>query len=544
MPADQVTLVDGPDAGLKFYVDANTGHASSGAGISGQLSPGGATGLKFDGLYRGRRVSGSALPSSSLPLVYRAMSSAVFWEEGVLSHPGAADLAFRLARDDLVTFDDLLKTAEKDGQVSPSVASGLEKNAVSAAREDFKGEEASHDRRLSEAQRRQLARRHAQGGLVFKRDALTAMWTKTSLLPHEPTAFGPPADPTPAGAATSVGVAIGPNGEVGGTAFQAGSSFGFTFSFRGGGLDLANPFGSSASVLTFFNGLPAGRAGDSAGHFRAGFWSTGQPVQPAATFRSLPCGRPNSAAAGPSDVVRTANSRLLAGSCTGPDDGPRATIWNLTKRRCAAGCRSPLNRYLPGNYDSAVVGINSRNFGVIDASPQGQESGKAFEFRLDQRGRPVWLASAAASAARRLAVRLVPLYRPRGGTSVRYAINDLGESVGAVAAPGGRYVAEFSFLHRHWEVAFAGHDTIALGVNDLGWGVGEASAGSDERAMLFLGRRAIDLNALIAPGSGWVLERANAIDGQGRIVGTGLLGGVERAFLLEPKMGRRSIPGG
>ena len=48
-----------------------------------------------------------------------------------------------------------------------------------------------------------------------------------------------------------------------------------------------------------------------------------------------------------------------------------------------------------------------------------------------------------------------------------------------------------------------------------------------------LGKRArVDLNTLIDPKSGWVLEVATAINNSGQIVGFGYINGMERGFLL------------
>ncbi len=44
----------------------------------------------------------------------------------------------------------------------------------------------------------------------------------------------------------------------------------------------------------------------------------------------------------------------------------------------------------------------------------------------------------------------------------------------------------------------------------------------------------LDLNNLIPTGSGWVLSVANDINNLGKIVGTGIFGGQQRAFLLTP----------
>ena len=70
----------------------------------------------------------------------------------------------------------------------------------------------------------------------------------------------------------------------------------------------------------------------------------------------------------------------------------------------------------------------------------------------------------------------------------------------------------------------------ALGINAAGQVVGW----SGSRAFLWQGGIMSDLNGLIPPDSGWVLARAAAINDRGDIVGTGLLSGQTRGFLLQP----------
>jgi hypothetical protein len=46
----------------------------------------------------------------------------------------------------------------------------------------------------------------------------------------------------------------------------------------------------------------------------------------------------------------------------------------------------------------------------------------------------------------------------------------------------------------------------------------------------------VDLNAQIDPGLGWVLQNAQSVDDSGRIVGSGLLHGQRRGYLLTPQL--------
>jgi uncharacterized membrane protein len=59
---------------------------------------------------------------------------------------------------------------------------------------------------------------------------------------------------------------------------------------------------------------------------------------------------------------------------------------------------------------------------------------------------------------------------------------------------------------------------------------------SDDRAFLYDGGKMVDLNTLIDPSSGWVLQRAAAINDAGQIVGSGFFNGETylEAFLLTP----------
>ncbi len=92
--------------------------------------------------------------------------------------------------------------------------------------------------------------------------------------------------------------------------------------------------------------------------------------------------------------------------------------------------------------------------------------------------------------------------------------------------------------------------SAAWDINENGHVVGWSSAGlsdryrqfpfmpsgrSPERAVLWRDGHLADLNDLIAPGSGWVLHFAAAINERGMIVGSGSFRGKARAYLLTPR---------
>jgi probable HAF family extracellular repeat protein len=88
------------------------------------------------------------------------------------------------------------------------------------------------------------------------------------------------------------------------------------------------------------------------------------------------------------------------------------------------------------------------------------------------------------------------------------------------------------------------HDLGTLGgtrsegfaINSTNWIVGQSATVGNAalHAFVYNGSGMFDLNSLIAPNSGWELTIANGINDSGQIVGNGIIGGVESAFLLTP----------
>lgn len=128
-----------------------------------------------------------------------------------------------------------------------------------------------------------------------------------------------------------------------------------------------------------------------------------------------------------------------------------------------------------------------------------------------------------------------------GGTSAKaHDVNNLGQIVGSAAVTGD--LATHAFL---WEqetmidLGTLGDAPMATsranGINDLGIAVGQSQAGQEEHAVLWQDGQILDLNSLLPPDSKWdLLRTAESINEQGWIVGTGLIDGKERAFLLQP----------
>jgi probable HAF family extracellular repeat protein len=78
--------------------------------------------------------------------------------------------------------------------------------------------------------------------------------------------------------------------------------------------------------------------------------------------------------------------------------------------------------------------------------------------------------------------------------------------------------------------------SVAQGINNSDEVVGYSimSETDEEHAFLYSDGVMRDLNSLIPKKSAWVLSRAYAINDNGHIVGVGIKGGHERAFLMVP----------
>lgn len=121
-----------------------------------------------------------------------------------------------------------------------------------------------------------------------------------------------------------------------------------------------------------------------------------------------------------------------------------------------------------------------------------------------------------------------------------YGINSSNQVVGEVNPTSG---FDFAFLYNanngtatslRSSLPSGTTDSYAYGINDSGTVVGEfySTNFSSNHAFVYSGGVGQDLNNLIPAGTGWVLLRANAINNNGQIAGTGTIGGQSRAFVL------------
>ncbi len=82
-----------------------------------------------------------------------------------------------------------------------------------------------------------------------------------------------------------------------------------------------------------------------------------------------------------------------------------------------------------------------------------------------------------------------------------------------------------------------GFSSYGLGINRDGAVVGYSYLSDNSTTQAFLYTTAegmVNLNSRLAPGSGWVLQEARAINDAGQITGVGKIAGATRAFLLTP----------
>jgi probable HAF family extracellular repeat protein len=120
-------------------------------------------------------------------------------------------------------------------------------------------------------------------------------------------------------------------------------------------------------------------------------------------------------------------------------------------------------------------------------------------------------------------------------------VNDAGQVVGTAATVDGAMHAYLYVPGKGMKDlgTLGGRDCLANDINNRGQIVGfskcEGTVIGSERAFVYRNGKMIDLNALIAPATGWTLLNATAINDAGQIVGFGKTpDGGTRAFLLTP----------
>ncbi len=128
-----------------------------------------------------------------------------------------------------------------------------------------------------------------------------------------------------------------------------------------------------------------------------------------------------------------------------------------------------------------------------------------------------------------------------GGTnSYATAVDSGGDVVGHASVASGY---EHAFMESDGVMTdlgtLGGGSSYAYGINGSGMVVGYSwlASGENPHAFIYFDGQMMDLNSLIASGSGWELLGAYGINDAGQIVGEGLLNGEAHAFELDPGTG-------
>jgi probable HAF family extracellular repeat protein len=134
---------------------------------------------------------------------------------------------------------------------------------------------------------------------------------------------------------------------------------------------------------------------------------------------------------------------------------------------------------------------------------------------------------------------LGPLPSDPSGSTYAYGINASGQIVGKAEISTDSYHPH-AFLYSGGTMTDIGAPagfpySAAMDINAGGQVVGYCTSySSPDRAFLYSNGAMADLNTLIDPASGWTLKYAAAINDPGQIVGYGIIGGRQHAFLLTP----------
>jgi probable HAF family extracellular repeat protein len=116
------------------------------------------------------------------------------------------------------------------------------------------------------------------------------------------------------------------------------------------------------------------------------------------------------------------------------------------------------------------------------------------------------------------------------------ALNSAGDIVGSSNDGSGWWKATLWVGGVPYNLGSLGGDgSYAYDINDSGQVVGYSyKADGDGTAFVWTNGIMRDLNDLLAPGSGWTLYGANAINNGGQIAGYGAYGGATHGYLLTP----------
>ena len=317
-----------------------------------------------------------------------------------------------------------------------------------------------------------------------------------AIAPHLEIEAGVPIDLGTLGGDESGAAAINPTGQVAGTATNVNGQY-RPWRWDGGGpceFSVLAGAGNAIGRGIDTTGRIVGWCHDNRQGDRATLWHGGSAI--ALT---------NLVSRGESQAVALNAAGLIIGNARTERDERHAVVWRggqLTDLGTLGGATS---RALALNDAGTIVGVAATADGVEQAT--------------------VWRDGRAAALA-----------IPVSGASRALAINSLGWIVGGYAAASARWQASLWVSGKPTTLGILpGYiGSQATGINATGQIIGvcwdELGA---ERAFLWSTGTLADLNALLAPGSGWVLDYASGINDRGQIIGCGRFLSQRRPFLLD-----------
>jgi probable HAF family extracellular repeat protein len=223
-----------------------------------------------------------------------------------------------------------------------------------------------------------------------------------------------------------------------------------------------------------------------------------------------------------SDATGINNSGEIVGYTTNADNGGSQAFVYRNRKMQDIGT-------LPGDNQAEALGINNRgeivgwSYNFLSSGGLGGTFGHAYLYKNGT---------------------MTDLGTLQGlNDSVAVALNNRGEVIGysfLEQLGGGGNAPYESWIFENGRLVDLGAlpgalQTIVGGINNQGTIVGSSYGSNSWTAVLFDRNGVSDLNNLIDPNSGWILEFANGINDRGQIVGEGIHDGLFSAYLLTPR---------
>ncbi|MBI2686236.1 MAG: hypothetical protein HYX27_07965 [Acidobacteria bacterium] len=293
-------------------------------------------------------------------------------------------------------------------------------------------------------------------------------------------------------------------------------------------------YGSSATAISA-TGAVVGNYQLSDGTYRAFLWQGGQ-----VTTLSLP--------AGATQTWATAiGGSGQAGGYTDSLMAPKGLIWDNFGNPVATAGAYIMGLNANGEAAGMAIGGDGNGYAFVTRNgvltSLGQPGGGAWSSAnaVNGDGAAAGTAMTAAGALNAFSASSIGATSLLGGlggeSSYATAISDSGLVAGhAQTASGSLNAVVWNGTTALSLGTLGGVNSYAYAVNAAGRvaGISDLAGGAGTAAFLYDNGLLYDLNALLAPGSGWQLLGAYGMNNSGQIVGRGLHNGVEQAFLLTP----------